>query len=133
MVEVIAFPDAESFSVAFLKAQFTERDIATRVGTKLPKAHTAADSFVRVSRSGGVSRDIVTDSPMILVECFGPDTVTASDTAKVTRALMLAAARLSDEVTRVQDSGGVAFLPDPDTGQPRYQFVVALDLRGSAI
>lgn len=133
MVEVIEFPDAESVVVQFLKTEYTARGVTGGVGTKLPKNHSNADAFTRVSRVGGDARDLVTDSARILVECFGPNTVAASDRAKITRALLLASARLTDVVTRATDGGGVAFLPDPDTNQARYQFVVTLDLRGVAI
>lgn len=133
MVEVIEFPDAETLAVAFLKGQYTARSVTGGVGTKLPKNHGLTDSFTRVSRVGGDTRDLVTDSPRLLIECFGPSTVAASDRAKITRALMLASARLTDTVTKATEGGGVAFLPDPDTNQARYQFVVQLDLRGVAI
>lgn len=131
MVEVIAFRDAEAFTRSFLKAQLSARGDTVAVGTKIPA--TRPDRFIRLSRVGGGARDLVTDSPRILVECFALDTVAASDLAKVARALLLAAARLSDGVTKATDGGDVAFLPDPDTNQPRYQFVVQLDLRGTAI
>ncbi|MEQ6899009.1 hypothetical protein [Microbacterium sp. KR10-403] len=75
----------------------------------------------------------MTDSPMILVECFADDGGTAADDAKIDRALLMAAARLSDDVTRVTDVGGPSFLPDPDTNLPRYQFTVQLDMRGTAL
>lgn len=133
MVEVIAFRDVEGFAVSFLKAQFASRGLVSKVGTKLPGKHSSSDAFVRVSRSGGVARDLVTDSPTVLVECFGADTVSASNLATVARALLLASARLTDTVTRATDGGGVAFLPDPDTNQPKYQFLVQLDIRGTAI
>lgn len=128
MGEVIAFPDPEAWAVQFLKSR-TERD-GRKVGTKAPKTGTR---YTRVSRVGGASRDLVTDSPMILVECFADDGVTAADDAKIDRALLMAAARLSDDVARVQDVGGPSFLPDPDTNLPRYQFTVQLDMRGTAL
>jgi len=131
MTEVIAFPDAEAFAVLFLRAQFSARSMSAGASTKVPAS--IPNGHVRVSRAGGGQRDLVTDSPRLLLECFAADTVAASDLAKVTRALLLAAARLSDEVTRAVDGGGVAFLPDPSTNNPRYQFVVQLDLRGATI
>lgn len=131
MPEVIAFPDVEKFTVAFLKAQFTDRSIDVKVGTKVPK--TMPDQFVRVSRTGGTSKNLVTDGATVLVECFGHDTVAPSDTARVARALLLAAGRLTDDVTRAVDGGGIAFNPDPDTNLPRYQFLVQLDMKGFAL
>ena len=129
--EVIAFPDAEAFAVKFLKSQYRSRGVTAGAGTKITDSVTSG--FTRVSRAGGGVRDIVTDSPLLLIECFAADTVTASELARVTRALMLASARLSAKVTRAVDGDGVSFLPDPTTNNPRYQFVVQLDLRGSAI
>lgn len=128
MAEIISFPDPESWVVAFLKGR-PERG-GRKVGTKAPKTGTR---YTRVSRSGGVTKNLVTDSPTILVECFADDTVTASGDARIDRALLLAAARLSDDVTKVTDVGGPSFLPDPDSGLPRYQFVVQLDMRGTAL
>jgi hypothetical protein len=128
MAEVIAFPPAEKWVVAFLKSR-SERD-GRKVATKAPSTGTR---YTRVSRVGGAARDLVTDSPMILVECFADDGVTAEADVRVDRALMMAAARLSDDVTRVQDVGGPSFLPDPDTHLPRYQFTVQLDMRGTAL
>lgn len=128
MTEVITFPDAEAFVVGFLKSR-VERG-GRKVATKAPKTGTR---YTRVSRVGGSARDLVTDSPLILVECFAGDGVTAADDAKIDRALLMAAARLTDDVTRVQDAGGPSFLPDPDTNLPRYQFTVQLDLRGTAL
>ena len=129
--EVIAFSDAEAFTVKFLKSEFSKRGVVAAAGTKVPSS--IPNGFVRVSRVGGGQRDLVTDSPRMLCECFATSTVAASDLAKVTRALMLASARLSSKVTRAVDGGGVSFLPDPSTNNPRYQFLVQLDIRGSAI
>jgi hypothetical protein len=131
MPEVIGFPDAEATAIAFLKAQLTARGKAVPTGTKVPNPRPPL--FVRISRTGGTSRDIVTDSPTLLFECCGDDDVAVSDLATLCRAIVLAGARLSNTITRVVDGGGVAFLPDPDTGNPRYQFVAQLDLRGHAI
>lgn len=128
MAEVIAFPDPEKWVVTFLKSR-TERSGRT-AATKVPKT---GDRYTRISRVGGAARDLVTDSPMILVECFAADGVTAADDAKIDRALLMASARLSDDVTRVIDVGGPSFLPDPDTNLPRYQFTVQLDMRGTAL
>ena len=130
-MDVIGFPDAEARAVAFLKSEYESRDIDAGVATKFPKSPPA--QFTRVSRVGGGARDLVTDSPRLLFECYGDSTVTAADLGKVTRALIGAWARLSDEVTRVQPDEGLAFNPDPDTNQARYQFMAQVDLRGDTI
>lgn len=131
-MDVIGFPDAEARAVAFLKSEYEGRDIVAGVATKFPAKNVPA-LFTRVSRVGGGARDLVTDSPRLLFECYGDSTVTAADLGKVTRALIGAWARLSHDVTRVQPDEGLAFNPDPDTNQPRYQFVAQVDMRGDTI
>lgn len=131
MAEVIVAPDAESAAVAFLKAQFTAVGDTAKVGTKFPA--TGSQRFVKVVRAGGVSRDIAYDSPRLVFECYGSSTVTAERLCALTRGFILAWARLSDAVTRVQDAGDMAYSPDPDSGQDRYQFAVQADMKMSAI
>lgn len=131
MVELIGFPDAEAVAITLLKSQLSARGVAAKVATKVPTPRP--DLLVRVSRVGGVSRDIVTDSATLLIECSGLTEIAASDLASLARAIMLAAARLTPNVTRAVDGGGIVSLSDPDTNSPRYQFVVQLDLRGTTV
>lgn len=127
MVEVIAFADVEAFAVSYLRSKIAGATVATRVPTTMP------DQMVRVSRIGGAARDLITDASLVLVECWGTSTVSASELARQCRAHLLASARVTDSVTKAVDTSGVAFLPDPGTNSPRYQFTVELHLRGSTI
>lgn len=131
MVEVIVAPDAEGAAVAFLKSQFASRGESAGVGTKFPAA--GSQRFVRVSRAGGVSQNIAYDTPRLVFECYGSSTVTAERLCALTRGLVLAWARSSDAVTRVQDAGDMAYVPDPDTGQDRYQFAVQATMKMAAV
>lgn len=131
MAEVIIAPDAEGVAVAFLKAQFASVGDSAGVGTKFPAK--GSQRFVRVVRAGGVSRNIAYDSPRLVFECYGSSSVTAERLCALTRGFVLAWARLSDDVTRVQDAGDMAYMPDPDSGQDRYQFAVQVDMKMSAI
>lgn len=131
MVEVIVARDAEGAAVAFLKAQFASVPDTAKVGTKFPSG--GSQRFVRVVRAGGVSKNIAYDSPRLVFECYGSSTVTAERLCALTRGFVLAWARLSDDVTRVQDAGDMAYVPDPDSGQDRYQFAVQVDMKMSAI
>lgn len=131
MVEVIVARDAEGAAVAFLKAQFATVGDSAGVGTKFPAK--GSQRFVRVSRAGGVSRDIAYDSPRLVFECYGSSSVTAERLCALTRGFILAWSRLSDDVTRVQDAGDMAYMPDPDSGQDRYQFAVQADMKMSAL
>lgn len=127
MSEVLESPDAEAFAITFLKAQTAGLKIATKYPTTIPA------TFVRVSRTGGVGRDLVTDSPTLLFECTAEDSVVAGNLARRQHAIIMAAARISDAVTRVTEVSGVSFFPDPGTNRPRYQFAVQLDLRRVAV
>ncbi|WP_424462889.1 hypothetical protein [Pseudoclavibacter helvolus] len=129
MSEVIVFPDVEAMVVAYLRPPASEAggSVATKAPSPLPRL------FARVSRVGGSQRDIATDTARVLVECWGPDTVTASSFASLMRAHMLAIARATDSFTRVVDGGGITYLADPDTNKPRYQFFVQADVRGVAL
>lgn len=134
VVEFIGFPDAESVVVAFLKAQLTARSDEAKVGTKVPAVRPAR--LVRVSRTGGILRNLVTDSPQLTFECWDANEVAASDLCKLVRAIIHAAPQLTltgAVCNRVQEVGGPVSFPDPDTSNPRYQFTAALDLQGAVL
>lgn len=130
MAEVIIADDAEGRAITFLKAQLAARGDTAKVGTKFPAS--GSSRFVRVMRAGGVS-DLAYDRPRLVFICSEASTVKAERLCALVRGLVLAWARLDDAVTRVQDAGDMAYLPDPDTGQDRYQFAVEVTLKMSAI
>lgn len=130
MVEVIVAPDAEGRAVAFLKAQFASVSDTAKVGTKFPPG--GSQRFVRVVRAGGVS-DLAYDHPRLVFECSGSSSVAAERLCALTRGFVLAWARLSDDVTRVEDAGDMAYMPDPDSGQDRYQFAVQATMKMAAV
>lgn len=132
MVEVIVAPDVEGLAVAFLRSQFVARSMSdAQVATKFPTSPKRL--FVRVSRTGGGMRDIAYDQPTLLFECYGDTEPNTERFAALVRGLVLAWAGLSDAVTRVRDGGGLAFLPDPDTNKPRYQFAAQVAVKASAV
>ena len=130
MAEVIIADDAEGRAIAFLKAQLAARGDTVKLGTKFPAS--GSSRFVRVMRAGGVS-DLAYDHPRLVFICSETSSTRAERLCALVRALVLAWARLDDTVTRVQDAGDMAHLPDPDTGQDRYQFAVEVTLKMSAI
>lgn len=131
MAEIIVAPDAEGRAIVFLRARLALAGESVKVGTKFPAA--GASRFVRVMRAGGVTRGIGYDSPRLVFICTGASSTDAERLCALVRGLILAWARLSDDVTRVQDAGDMAYSPDPDTGQDRYQFAVQADMKMSAI
>lgn len=131
MVEVVVARDAEGAGVKFLNSEFAARSIAGKAVKTVPSPMTFP--LVRVSRVGGDVRDVAYDSPLLLFECWGVDMKTAVEFASMVRGLVRAWAGLSDHVTAVRGAGDLAFLPDPDTNKPRYQFAVQVDVKMSAI
>ena len=128
MAEIIRFPDGELFLIELLKPRIAPVKVASLV----PKQHTQSDKLVRVSRTGGPTKDLVTDGGTYLIECYAASVGDAYALCAEVRAVALAAARLSNKVRKATDGGGISFLPDPDSGQPKYQCLVQLDMRGTA-
>lgn len=131
MVEVIVAPDAEGRAVAFLTARFASVSEPAKVSTKV--SNPRPPRFVRVVRAGGATRGIAYDSPRLVFECSAASSVDAERLCALTRGFILAWARLDDSITRVQDAGDMAYVPDPDTGQDRYQFAVQVDMKMSVL
>jgi hypothetical protein len=129
MNEVVLFPDVEALLVRVLPER-----VGVDVSTKVPNPRPA--SFVRVKRVGGSRPNRVTDSAIVVVECWAADDVAASDLGRLTEAHVFALAQTShdgDFVRRVREVGGLQSFPDPVSESPRYQFTVSLDTRGVAL
>lgn len=131
MVEVLVGRDAEGAAVKFLNAELVSRSVVGRAVKVVPSPMSFP--LVRVSRVGGDARDVAYDSPLLLFECWANDMKAAIEFASLVRGLVRAWARLSDDVTAVRGAGDLVFLPDPDTNKPRYQFVVQVDVKMSAV
>lgn len=132
MVQAAAFPDVEALLVPYLTGRLTARGRAARVATKIPNPRPAR--LVKVTRTGGVRRNVVTDAPTVMVECWDVDDVAAADLARIVRAEVHALA--DDAVPGVayrSDVGGLANWPDHDSENSRYTFTVELLVRGSVI
>lgn len=130
MTEIVAFPLAEAVVVTYLS--FTLPD--AWVATKVPNPRWPL--MVRVGRAGGTRRDLVTDRPMITVECWGETPVDAADLARLARAHVWAMPGQMIAgvwVRRCVEVSGPQSYPDPETTLPRYQFTVQLDLRGEVL
>jgi hypothetical protein len=101
--------------------------LAAPVATRVPNARPA--EFVRVTRTGGQSRNLVQSDARVLVECWAADGVAAFGLARMAYAHLWASADsfIADDVWvgRVDLTEPVNF-PDPDTDSPRYQFLATL-------
>jgi len=107
---------AVAVAVAILKA------LPVHVSGEAPK--TTPDSYVRVSRVGGVMTNLVTDRAVILVECFANRGVDAEALANQARGLLTASRGKVHAGAFVrwytETQGPVDF---PDDNKSRYQFM----------
>lgn len=129
--EVVVAPDAEAVLVAHLRDVLTDADVRTKVPNPRP-----AGALVKVTQVGGQRWSLVAFSAMLTFECWAPDDVTASDLCRLVYAQVWAmpGQDFNDVwIYRCVDVAGVAAFPDPDTGNPRYQCTVQLDMRGKAV
>lgn len=129
-VQAIVFPDASKLIADHLRSVL----VTVPVGTKIPNPRPA--TFVLVRRLGGVRRNLVTDEPLIGLECWAADDAAAQNLAQLARAHMGALVGVvlaGTTVYRVDEVSGPQDLPDPLAVVPRYvqQFTVAL--RGTPI
>lgn len=125
---MILAADAEALSTSYLTAALG--DMASRVSTKI--GNPRPDKSVRVSLTGGTRRDMVTDRPMILVECWADSETDACDLARYAQAHMWALPQTDVGgawVRSVSEFSGLQNFPDPDSDSPRYQFGVELQIR----
>lgn len=133
MTEVVLFPDATAVAIGILADAFTERAIATPVLPRTPDPRPA--TFVVVRRTGGVSRDIVIDDPLVTVESWADSDEDASDLAQLCRGILHASTGTSQggvAIYRTDEASGPANLPDPVSEQPRYTQTFLVAMRGTA-
>lgn len=69
---------------------------AGRVGTKLPTVNPKPAEFVRLFTSGGAPRDLVTDTPTLVVEGYAKKEQRARDLCAVALAILERAGRMGD-------------------------------------
>lgn len=134
LVEPILFPDVEELLATYLTTQFTARSEPATVHVRVPA--TRPDRFVLVPRLGGTRRGLVVDSATIGVECWADRDAPAFDLCALTRALVYALPGKTIQGAvfyRVDEVGGPANFPDPESNQSRYVFTVAVSVRGTAI
>lgn len=130
---VIIFPDAVAVTIGYLREQLDLRDVDAVVAKDVPNPRP--DTLVMIRRGGGVRQTVISDRPLLIVECWAPASETAHDLAQLCRGLLHAMAGTTQSgvpVYRVDDAGGVIDLPDPLSTQPRYTFTVQAHLRGAA-
>lgn len=110
--------DVEAAVVAFLSTK-TNLRVSTSVDYARP------ESFVRVTRTGGVMSSEVDDQARVLIETWAPSSVAAASLALSLRHAMLQlfnTPAAGAYLTHMAEAGGPVSYPDPLTSLPRYRF-----------
>lgn len=133
--EVILFPDAEKCVIGELAERLEAAADTARVVGTTPDPRPSR--FVRVIRTGGPASAFYMDNAQVTIEAWDDDEEAAGDLAQLCRAWIWAAARAGDiqgvAFHSIQEFGGPARLPDPQTGQYRYTWTCSIELRGSTL
>lgn len=127
MAEQLAPPDVEAAAVTVLA------DLADSVATRVPNLRPA--TVIRVTQQGDGERNLILNDVRLLVECWAGDSVAARALAKAAYGTI---AGHRDSFMGSVWVGGIEFtgfvnFPDPDTDQPRYQFVAQLTISQEAL
>lgn len=133
MTEVVIFPDAEGLIVDWLPGELADRGRTVTVSTRVPNPRPA--EFVRVLRVGGPQHNLVQDRPTLVIEAWATTESAAASLAELSRALIKSTAGTvigGVMVYRVDEFGGPANHPDPDSAQARYVVTLSMLLRGTA-
>lgn len=134
MAEVVVFPDVEDLTRLHLQAEPLLAGVSVYAG-QLPATWPA--ELVLVRRTGGPSRDMVTDLAQVTIESRAKTAGRAQRIAAIVRAVLKAAALdgALDGVPlyEVRDLSGPYADPDPNHPTvPRYSATYQLAVRGAA-
>ena len=130
-VEVIVFPDAVALLRGYLLGIAGVTALASAVTGEVPADRPAA--FVQLTRTGGSARELVVDEAAVTVDCWAATQVAAMALAQLVRAHVNALEGTTIAgvaVYGVNEVGGPADLPDPDTQAPRVRQTFTVGLRG---
>ena len=117
-------PDAEMVAVTLLRE-------ALDVPVYINPPKNVPGTYVRITRLGGVQRNIVTDSALIGVNCYSRNRSKAAELANKTRLILRGSAgtKVNDAGIRFwQEVSGPVNYSQPDVDRIRYQFTGELRL-----
>lgn len=101
---------------------------AEKVLTNVPSTRPA--KFIQLERVGGPV-GLVRDSPLMLFRCWDVSRAAAAKFATDTlRQVSMVRTLGGLPVYNKRVVGGPVFMPDPDSGDARYQFTFQCDVRG---
>ncbi len=135
MTQLVAFPHIEKALVAFLNAQLTAHGLSAWVSTQIPAVRPTR--LVKVSRIGGTRRNVVTDNPTVLLECWDATELAAYTLVGMCRSLVESACRDGAAIAAgvyvgdYQEFSGPVNFPDPATTNPRFQITISILASGT--
>lgn len=127
----ILFGDITATTISYLNDRLPTHGETVAVRNRVPSSRPTR--FVTVQRTGGPAVSPVSENAQVTVDAWGVSAEDAHDLAQLVRALILAmpdSPDLDAPVYRASEFGGPAWLPDPDSTQPRYRWSVQLHVRG---
>ncbi len=126
-------PDAVAVVTGYLREALAGAGEPVPAVSRVPTPRP--ERFVRVQRVGGLQQTPVSDRPRLDVHCWAETESAAYDLVALTRALLGAIPGVRGGVTvyRVTEVGGPQWLPDSESGQPRYALAVEIHMRGRSL
>ncbi|MFF2543994.1 hypothetical protein ACFVUY_15665 [Kitasatospora sp. NPDC058063] len=127
---LILMPDAVAVVIGYLRQALAEVGRPVPVVSRIPSPRPA--EFVRVERVGGTRATVVSDRPRLDIHAWAATESAAHDLAALVRAVLSFIPGVRDEVTvyRITEVGGLMWLPDDQSGSPRYALAVEIHMRG---
>lgn len=111
MTQIVIDADAEDVLGSWLQERLAAQGITIPVGSRVPTPRPA--EFVRLIRTGGPRRTVISDEPQVTVDCYADTETRAYVIAKTVRGFMNAAPLFLDVVARVVELAGPQNYPDP--------------------
>lgn len=130
---VVAMPDAVAVVTSYLRSALAAAGEPVPVVSRIPSPRPPR--FVRVERVGGTRATPVSDRPRLDVHAWAETEAAAADLAELVRALVhvIPGVRGGVTVYTAREVGGPQWLPDAESGSPRYAFAVEIHMRGRAL
>ena len=128
MNNVLVPVDAEALVVAYLSEKMPTYDVSTRLRDR--------SGAITIEQTGGSRTSIIHDSPVIAVQTWHADDITAGDMCREAFGWLMA---IHDDPVygyRVREAasvGGPVNFPDPTARTPRWQCSVELNISPVAL
>lgn len=130
-MELVVYTGVEILVWPYLTAELSARGESVHVGTKVPNPRP--DRLIRITAAGGGERALVLSTRTAIFECWDTSEPQAQRLAELSYAIMRAA-QYDPSIPTVRKVGTVSapkYFPDPESASPRYQFTLAIDVRGA--